>query len=73
MLTAQCKCKVFIRSNLAKNCPISMEDMDLAEKLFGIDVPACKGKWTRPKNKIINSNKKGTLVKKMLLLLLSLC
>ena len=39
--------KVFIRSNLARNVPVSSEDMDLANKVFGTDVPSCKGKWTK--------------------------
>ena len=42
-----------------------MEDMELAEKIFGIDVPTCKGKWTRPKNKIGNSNDRIELPPKL--------
>ena len=45
--------RAFIRGNIAKNVPISTEDMNLAEKIYGPDVPTCKGKWTKRKPKIV--------------------
>ena len=41
------KMKFFIRSNQAKNVEVSTEDMNLAEKVFGLDVPNTKGKWVK--------------------------
>ena len=43
--------KFFIRSNQARNVPVTTEDMNLAEKVFGLDVPNCEGKWVRGKEK----------------------
>ena len=45
--------KVFIRSNLAKNVPTTMEDLNLAKKIFGKDVATCKGKWTKQKPRVV--------------------
>ena len=36
--------KVWLRSNQAKNVPVSVEDVNLAEKIFKTDVATCKGK-----------------------------
>ena len=41
--------KYFIRSNQAKNVEVTTEDMNLAEQIFGLDVPNTKGKWTNEK------------------------
>ncbi len=35
--------------NLIKNCPITVEDIDNSEKIFGADIPSMKGKVTRQK------------------------
>ena len=43
-----------VRMNLIKNCPVSMEDIRLAEKVFGRDVPVLKGKTVRPRSKQVN-------------------
>ena len=48
--------KVFIRTNQAKNVPISTEDFDLANNIFGKDVATCKGKWVRPKPKVVKDS-----------------
>ena len=41
--------KAMIRMNQIKNVPVSTEDFDLANKIFGKDAATCKGKWVRPK------------------------
>eukprot|EP00980_Cylindrotheca_fusiformis_P012484 scaffold3071_cov84-Cylindrotheca_fusiformis.AAC.2 len=41
--------KMLIRQNLVKNCPITIDDVKLAEKIFGPDIPTIKGKSTRPR------------------------
>ena len=43
-----------IRMNHIKNCPVSIEDIGLAERIFGKDVPVLKGKTVRPKSKEVN-------------------
>ena len=48
--------KVWIRQNMAKNIPVSFSDVDLAEKIFGADVPTLKGKSTKPHPPIVNRN-----------------
>ena len=47
--------KFFIRSNQAKNVEISHEDMNLAEQVFGLDVPNTKGKWVNQKAKVVSN------------------
>ena len=39
--------KHILRMNLIKNCPVTTEDINIAEKIFGPDVGALKGKSTR--------------------------
>ena len=39
--------KHLIRQKLMKNCPVTTVDVNIAEKIFGPDVGAIKGKWTR--------------------------
>ena len=39
--------KVWIRQNMAKNIPVYFSDFDLAEKIFGANVPTLKGKSTK--------------------------
>lgn len=45
--------KFFITSNREKNVPISSEDMELASKVFGMDVPNCKGKSAQKQPPVI--------------------
>ena len=47
--------KFFIRSNQAKNVDISTEDMNLAEKVFGLDVSNTKGKWAKERPKAVSN------------------
>jgi len=35
--------------NLIKNCPVTVEDIDKSEKIFGPDISSMKGKVTRKK------------------------
>ena len=39
--------KHIIRQNIIKNCPVTIEDINIAEKIFGADIGALKGKTTR--------------------------
>jgi hypothetical protein len=39
--------KSIIRMNTFKNCPVTVTDADLAEKIFGPDLGTLKGKSTR--------------------------
>ena len=40
--------KMVIRQNLFKNCPVTIQDVNLAEKIFGPDVSTMKGRSTKP-------------------------
>ena len=47
--------KKILRQNLIKNCPVTVEHVNLAEKIFGADVATKKGKSTRPKSpRVVN-------------------
>lgn len=48
--------KVWIRSNLAKNVPVLVEDIDLAERIFKADVATCKGKSVRPHPPVVTTS-----------------
>ena len=41
--------KSLLRMNIIKNCPVTVEDINIAEKIFGPDVSSLKGKSTRRK------------------------
>ena len=48
--------KAMIRMNLIKNSKVTTADINLAEKAFGPDVGEIKGKTTRSKSKVAESN-----------------
>ena len=39
--------KHILRQNIIKNCPVTVEDVNIAEKIFGPDIGALKGKTIR--------------------------
>ena len=39
--------KHVLRQNIIKNCPVTAEDVNIAERIFGPDMGALKGKSTR--------------------------
>ncbi|MGC8547339.1 MAG: hypothetical protein ACP5MU_06790 [Thermoplasmata archaeon] len=39
--------KTILRQNIIQNCPVTLADVDLAEKIFGPDIGTLKGKTTR--------------------------
>ena len=43
--------KFILRQNLIRNCPVTVEDVNIAEKIYGPDVGSLKGKTTRQKPK----------------------
>ena len=43
--------KGLLRQNLIQNCPVTIEDVIIAEKIFGPDISSLKGKSTRTKPK----------------------
>lgn len=45
--------KKSIQVNAIKNCPVTVEDVNIAEKIFGPDIYTLKGKATRTKPKTI--------------------
>ena len=48
--------KNLLQSRLMRNCPITTEDVDIAEKIFGKDNGTLKGKTTRPKPPIVKTD-----------------
>ena len=42
--------KNLIRSRLMRNCSVTTEDVDIAERIFDVDVGTLKGKTTRKKS-----------------------
>ena len=48
--------KFWLRSNQAKNIPVSVEDMNLAKGIFWADGASCKGKSTRSHPPVVHKN-----------------
>ena len=48
--------KFWLRSNQAKNVPVSTEHINLAEEMFKVDVATGKGKSTRPHPPVVDKN-----------------
>ena len=42
-----------IRQNIIQNLPVMVEDIDIAEKIFGNDVSTLKGITTRQRTKVV--------------------
>ena len=48
--------EVWLRSNQAKNVPVSVKDVNLAEKCFKTGIATCKGKSKRPSPPVVATN-----------------
>lgn len=48
--------KHILRQNLIRNCPVTIEDVNIAEKIFGPDIGTLKGKSTRKKTVPVKSD-----------------
>ena len=48
--------KHILRQNIIWNCPVTVEDVNIAEKIFGPDMDTLKGKSTRKKPKPVKSD-----------------
>ena len=48
--------KSLLRMNVIKNCPVTTEDVNIAEKIFGKDISSLKGKSTRRKPKSVRAD-----------------
>ncbi len=48
--------KSLLRMNVIKNCPVTTEDVNIAEKIFGKDISSLKGKSTRRKPKPVRAD-----------------
>ena len=48
--------KAILRQNIIRNCPVTAADVDVAEKIFGPDIGALKGKSTRPTSPVVKDD-----------------
>jgi hypothetical protein len=48
--------KALIKMNAIKNCPITTEDVNNAEKIFGTDMSSLRGKSTRCKSTLVRED-----------------
>ncbi len=48
--------KSLLQMNIIKNCPVTVEDTNIATEIFGRDVSSLKGKSTRQKPKSVRSD-----------------
>ena len=48
--------KLLLRMNVIQNCPVTVEDVNISEKIFGPDMSSLKGKSTRRKPKPVRSD-----------------
>ena len=48
--------KVMITANMLRKCPVTLNAVDKAHTIFGLDVAALKGKTTGPKSPIVRTN-----------------
>ena len=45
--------KMMLKTNIIKNCPVTIEDVNIAERIYGKDIATLKGKNTRRTPNII--------------------
>ena len=45
--------KKVLQQNLIKNCPVTLEDVEIAEDIFGPDISSLKGQSTRKKPPVV--------------------
>ena len=50
------KLRMVIKMNTIRNCPVTMENITMADKIFGLDIATLKGKSTRTKPELIVSD-----------------
>jgi hypothetical protein len=48
--------KAILRQNIIKNCPVTVADVNIAERIFGPDIRTLKGKSTRQKPTPVKSD-----------------
>ena len=48
--------KALLRMNIIQNCPVTVEDVTIAEKIFGPSISSLKGKSTRSKPKPVEAD-----------------
>ena len=48
--------KKIIQHNLIHNCPVTIEHVEAADRIFGLDVASLKEKTTRPPSPIVRTN-----------------
>ena len=48
--------KAMVRTNLIKNCPVTVDDINTAERIFGPDLPTLKGKTVRQQSDAVVSD-----------------
>ena len=48
--------KSILRQNIIRNCPVTVDDVNIAEKIFGPDIGSLKGKSTRSKPNPVKSD-----------------
>jgi len=50
------KFKQLLRQNIIQDCPVTVKDVNIAEKIFGPDIGSLKGKTTRKKPPVVRND-----------------